>query len=425
MEKIVLNGIKKEGSKISFDFFVSEGLSSFFSGKPFVIEYAENIEAVPDAVVAVPFVCSVLPIIWLTNSKLVLKELDEDFYHCIANVRKGYEEMFPETQSQGEIDVGKIVCCNKPTNEKTAAFFSGGVDSVYTMLQHLDEKPDLLAIWGADIRVENESGWQVVYKGLRESADNFALPLYTVRSSFREFDSEENLDNRFNKNLQSGYWYGVKHALGIIGHAAVHVWMHQITTVYIASSNWPEVGKDRCASDPTTDNHVRFCCCKVCHDGYESHRQRKIRSIIEYTNRNPKKKVPIHVCWESQSGNNCSNCEKCFRTMLGFWIEGADPAEYGFTYDDTVFDRIYRLIALNIKKVPRYTWTLMKKELGEKWEDLSGMRYRHKLEWMLNFDFFNLEKNVCRKKRKVALVKERLASRFPKLYQIYSILKKR
>ena len=124
-------------------------------------------------------------------------------------------------------------------------------------------------------------------------------------------------------------WYhGFQHGIGILGHVAPVTWHEGIGTVYIASSN-TEGTVYTCASDPSIDNFVRFCGAKVIHDGYEMDRQDKIQIIADYSRKNGLQ-IPLHVCWEKRSGDNCCHCEKCWRTILGFYAAGEDPKQYGF-----------------------------------------------------------------------------------------------
>ena len=126
MEWIKLLAIAKKQNRIEYDFQVSQGLSRFFSGKPFWIEYPMEVEAVPDGIAAVPFVSSVLPLIWIGDAVLEVAQLDKAFYECIPELKKGYEAMYPETDFRGRISVGKIVDCPIGASAKCAAFFSGG-----------------------------------------------------------------------------------------------------------------------------------------------------------------------------------------------------------------------------------------------------------------------------------------------------------
>ena len=97
MERITLNAIRKKENKIEYDCSVSDGFIKYFSGRKFIIEYPENIEKVPDGIAAIPFVCNVLPLVWLSDALLEVPELDYAFYECIPQFKEGYCAMFPES----------------------------------------------------------------------------------------------------------------------------------------------------------------------------------------------------------------------------------------------------------------------------------------------------------------------------------------
>ena len=393
MNEIVLRKVKKSPKTIEYDFVATEGLSGYFSGKPFVIEYPVEITGVPDAVAAIPFVCNVLPIIWLTDSKLIVQELDQAFYECIPNVKKGYETMFPESTFAGEISVDKVVPCDAPVSGKTAAFFSGGLDAVHTLISHLEEKPALISIWGADIKYENEEGWQIVHKGIEEYAQKYSLPDVVIRSSFREFDNEGALHHQFAQQLKDGWWHGVKHGLGLLGHAAPYAYLMGISTTYIASSNCPQNGIVRCASSPLTDNYVRFANTRIVHDGFEFGRQGKVHNVVEHVRRN-NDMLSLHVCWESQTGGNCCRCEKCYRTIVGLVAEGALPEEYGFTQTKNTMP-LMRDILVGQRKLTQFLanaeWRYIQDAVQKNVVLVKRSPYWKDVKWILDADFLCVE----------------------------------
>ncbi len=392
MEEIVLQQINKQDNTISYSFTVSEGLIKYFSGKPFVIEYPENIEAVPDAIAAIPFACNVLPIIWLTDSVLRLKELDKAFYDCIPNVCSGFEKMFPESVFAGQILVDSLAECDIPASGGSAAFFSGGLDAVHTLVRHLDEKPALVSIWGSDIRFDNAAGWEVVHKGIAEYSEKYNLPDIMIRSSFRDFDNEGLLHKTFCEQLKDGWWHGVKHGIGLLGHAAPYAYLHGLSTVYIASSNCPADGHVRCSSNPLTDNHVRFANARVVHDGFECSRQDKVRDVVNYVNRTGDQ-VSLHVCWESQSGSNCCRCEKCYRTMVGLIAEGADPVDYGFAYTRTTIQNLRRYLVSNYRSsgILQRQWTHIQDRITANRLQLGKHSDWKYVKWLLKADLWHPE----------------------------------
>ena len=195
MNKISVKKINRQENSISVTFSVTEGLEKYFSGGIFSTEYfiagqpIENFINVPDGVLVIPFVCNVLPIIWLTDSILVLEELDTQFFESINEFKKGYINMYPDCEFKGAIEVRNIIDCTKEREEKSIVFFSSGVDAYYTLLSHIHEKPYLMTIWGSDIPYKDYDGWNTLYSFINEEASKLGLPLLTVRSIFREFIS--------------------------------------------------------------------------------------------------------------------------------------------------------------------------------------------------------------------------------------------
>lgn len=387
MSTLVLNNIEKTVRRVQYHFSYSADIDKYFSEKPFWIEYPDNIESVPDSILAVPFVCNVLPIVWLTDSTLVIPELDEAFFNCLSDVKKGYETMYPETEWKGNIEVGKIVPCDREAEqEKCAMFYSGGVDSVQTLISHLDEKPMLISIWGSDVKVDNAEGWNVLFKAISEASERFQLPTATIRSTFREFDNEGLLDRDFHEKLHDGWWHGAKHGLALLGHVAPLSYIYGFGKMYIASTHCPEDGKVTCASNPLIDDNVRFVGCQVMHDGFIYSRQRKIHNIIEYSKANDA--IPLHVCWESQTGGNCSKCEKCFRTIVGIIAEGDNPERYGFQKYKNHLKEMQTVVSQpRFHEVQKSYWTKIKKAVNSNYSLLSKTEEWKYLSWITKTDF--------------------------------------
>ena len=411
MKHIILESINKTACRMEYRFQYSDTLQTYFSQKTFWIEYEENIENVPDAIAAIPLVCNVLPIVWLTDAELTVPSLDKNFYDCIDRIKAGFINMYPEVKFDGRVNAERIEKIEPSNTDRyeSAVFFSGGVDATTTVIRHIQEKPLLITLWGSDVREDNVTGWEKKYKVISTASNHYHLPICSVRTSFREFDAEGQLEKEFSKILGKGYWYGLKHGIGIISHAAPLAWLYGIRKIYFASSNCPEDGaKVKCASDPRIDNQVRFCKAQVYHDGFELNRQKKVRTIVEFRRENPDIPIHLHVCWESSQGSNCCKCEKCYRTMAELWIEGEDPKDYGFDYPSDVFREMYRKIALTCNDMAKNTWTYGKERLIENWEAIREKDYARKIKWIKTFDFHHLEQNrnreiyqTCRKIRKI------------------------
>ncbi len=391
MGELRLNKIEKMNNTMKFDFSYSEDLKDYFTGKPFLIHYPENIEEVPDGICAVPFVCSILPMVWLTDSDFYCRELDEDFYHSIPEFEEGYKKMYPRCDFRGRLHIEHLLPMEPGDPEKCAMFFSGGADSMDTFLSHIKEKPDLISIWGSDIKYENEEGWEKTHQCIIEQCKSFALKDVVIRSSFRKFDWEPHLSRDFKELLGDNWWHGVKHGIGLLGHVAPYAYLHRLSRMYIASSYSVNDRNYTCASDPKIDNHVRYCGCQVIHDGYEHTRQDKIRHIVKFVEEK-RIPLPLHVCWESQSGENCSHCEKCYRTMFELMLEGANPVEYGFAFREGIGREMKQTLQERLVsgRLNPHSWLETQEDLRKTKAALAGNPYKEEIEWLLHMNLNKL-----------------------------------
>lgn len=302
---------------------------AFTDMRSFEIQYSMDVSEVPSGVAVVPFLANVLPISWVYDAVVETKECDEEFYHCVEAVKESYSKMYPMLDFGGALKATKLSRNRTEHNEGAIAFFSGGVDSYDTLLRHKDEKLLLMSLWGADISLESEDGFQKVETLLKETALEYGAEWVTVKSGFREFVHYDVL-GEYIKLSRDNWWHGFQHGIGIIAHSAPVAYLMKKKTVYLASSLTAEdKGVITCASDPDIDNQLQFCGCSVWHDGYDYKRQQKVEHILQYAKKTGRN-IPLRVCWETQSGKNCCKCEKCFRTMLEIYAEGYNPEEYGF-----------------------------------------------------------------------------------------------
>ncbi len=323
-----------EGGTLDVTFSTTGHISKYFNSPlKFHVEYSEDIEKVPVGIAIIPFVCNVLPIVWLTDSTLELPEIDNDFYRSIDKFKQGYVKMYPMLDFKGKVSPLKIIESKTSTppqqKESSAAFFGGGVDAFATLIAHIAEKPTLMTLWGSDIPLKDTDGWEVVKNHTLKTAENFGLQAIFVKTNFRELLNYIEL-NRLVKMSGDNYWHGFQHGIGIIGHAAPLAAKNGFSTIYIASS-YPVNDNTTCASHPDIDGNVRFAGCNIIHDQYEYDRQAKVDHICSFSEKLDEK-PHLRVCWVTTCGNNCCRCEKCLRTMCEIFATGQDPHKYSFNY---------------------------------------------------------------------------------------------
>ncbi len=314
---------------------------AFAEQEAFQITYDMDISKVPAGVAMVPLLANLLPMAWVCDAEITVPVCDRDFWESIPDFKKGYEDMYPGMPFGGRLTVREIATYAPKNQAGAIAFFSGGVDAFQTLIAHAGEHPTLLTIWGSDVTLEDESGWQRVEAHLKQTALAFQTDCVTIRSNFRYFLQERVL-SEYVAACKDNWWHGFQHGIGIVGHAAPALYALGKKTVYFASSFTPaDKGKATCASDPTIEGRMRFCGAQVIHDGYSYTRQEKIHHITHFYEQTGQK-ISLRVCWESAGGSNCCNCEKCWRTILGIYAEGYSPHTFGFSFDKKQLRKLSR-----------------------------------------------------------------------------------
>ena len=391
-------------NRVEYDFNVSDDLKRYFNlDEPFFIEYSEDITKIPKSILVIPFLCNVLPIAWICNSEIIIDEIDKDFYESIAAFKKGYVDMYPSVDFKGCLKVGNIID-NSYETEKFAAFFSGGVDSFSTLITHIKENLTLITLWGSDIKLNDYEGWSNVKSHAEETAKQFGLKNLFVKSSFRLFIYEGELDKLVDKAAGDMWWHGFQHGIGLIGHAAPYAYKHRLKTVYVPStySNKSLAFINHqiitCASFPTIDNNVKLASTNVYHDGWEYTRQDKIHNITEFAE-NKNLNLALRVCWISSGGNNCCKCEKCYRTIYGILAEGKNPKNFGFPVVDLIKSKKDIKFKITIQTLEQWN------EIQTTFKNNLNIITSKDFKWIYNIDF-NTVNNYTLPKRLYLFVKK-------------------
>ncbi len=378
--------------------FKTEGLiSQAFRSHEFTVEYSEAIGSVPESIAVIPFVANVLPIIWVYDAELVVRELDKDFFDNITNIKTGYENMYPEVAFGGQVTVGSLVRNRVRSKQRnTALFFSGGADatsSLITMLKNGD-KPHLFTLWGADVRLADVDGWHEKYSHTERVAHIFNLESSSVKTNFRTFINEYLLDKKIERKAGDKWWHGFQHGIGIISHIAPLTFLYgfhesHIAASFVAGDNMP------CASDPTIDEHVHIADSKTIHNGYDLTRQNKIRNIQSYISQLEEiHHLPIKVCLASRDSKNCGRCEKCMRTACGILAEGGSVDFYGLEKFDAQFTKQY----LTNVHYFRHTlhWQQIQNRLRENRAKIDSKPSRN-ISWLLDTDLGTINNHLPKK----------------------------
>jgi hypothetical protein len=331
---LYVNEILMPNSKsVEIKFTIPNEYNRFFREQRFYATYDINLESVPESILVIPLLSNILPVAWASGFDIYVEEVDADFYDAIFELKKAFDKMYPKLiKSKSILKSNKKVRNEKVIPGRSSQLFSGGLDSLATLIRKSDERPYLMSVCGADVNINDSESWKKVQEHIKVIAEDFYTDVFFIKSNFKDFLNHSELEGKFG-SIVGGWWTGVQHGIGLCGLTAPLTYSKGSTKFYIASSHTSEYTLPY-GSHPTIDNEMKWASTSVIHEAYELTRQQKVNLIANFI----KTKLPslqIRVCWKTGSnGGNCSKCEKCSRTIVGLLIEGIDPNIHGFNIDD-------------------------------------------------------------------------------------------
>ena len=213
---------------------------------------------------------------------------------------------------------------------ESALFFTGGVDSLFSLIRHdasdarseAAEAPlSLVTIHGFDISLANESEFEKVESLCSEIAGMTGSSSIPLATNLRAID---------------GYgrsWGPLSHAAALAGIG--HLFSGRFGRLIIGStrdhdhlSPW--------GSHPSTDPLFSSHDVEVVHDGAEHTRVEKTRALLDRKDLVGK----LRVCWKGGGADNCSRCAKCLRTMVTIDLYGEQDAVASFDWTEYGLDRV-------------------------------------------------------------------------------------
>ncbi len=202
-------------------------------------------------------------------------------------------KVIPETVSPAKNEDGRGIAC----------FFSGGVDSFYTLLKNKEEITHIILVHGFDFRSDFKRKEETV-KNISEIASKLGKTLVQVETNLRDFTDEY---------VSWGFCHGS--AL-----AAVALLFSGIFRKVLISSSHSFRWLVPRGSHPVVDPLWSIENLELIHDGCEATRVKKVAEIAK----NDAAMSYLRVCWENREGAyNCGKCEKCLRTMINLLAVGA------------------------------------------------------------------------------------------------------
>jgi hypothetical protein len=217
----------------------------------------------------------------------------------IETIQVMFHKWFPEFH---KIDVKAAPGLSNDMSQasEVGVFFSGGVDSFYTLLKHQDEITKIIFVHGIDIDLKNVSLRSKVSKEIRRIAQEFEKPLVEVETNLRDLAAQY--------GYQGSFLASIGLALSL-----------KFRKIYIASHEpYDHLNPD--SSHPLLDPLWGTESLTFEHDGCEASRLERVAKIAQ----SDIALRSLRVCLVNpEDPYNCGSCEKCLRTMLALQAVGA------------------------------------------------------------------------------------------------------
>jgi hypothetical protein len=353
--------------------------------------------------------------------RVIINEIEKEYFESLIEIKKAFSQFFPKMKWAGEIIPGHIKIPGKINiGHRSGLLFSGGVDSLSSLIMHKEEHPELFTVFGADIFLNEALKIKEVKEDINTTGKTFDLRSNFIKSNLRSFINEKYL-NYFYSDSISSWWGDIQHGLGLTGLIAPLSYKKDLSIIYIAST-YTEKYKLPRGSMPEIDNKIRWAGTSIVHDGFEFDRQEKTGIIT-----GQQLPIKIRACYIPGAHYNCCNCEKCFRTIMNILIAGKDPDLFGFKTDESLFKKIiyqFENNILRIENINLYYWSSIKDCFCSK-EKISLINMELPgffIDWMQHYDFAKNMKQYF-KKRKVIIAIKKTISRQP-FWGFYSVLRK-
>ena len=190
----------------------------------------------------------------------------------------------------------------KLSGKRVGVFFSGGINSFYTLIKNQDSITDLIFVHGLDIELPNIKLREIVAAKIHEIASHFGKNVIEIETNVRE---DLNVFAKWEGKSQGA-------ALASTGHFLSSEFSKIYIPAALTHANMVPWG-----CHPLVDPHWSSSSLEFASDGVEATRMEK----IAFVSKNDKALQYIRVCCSNvDSQYNCCRCEKCVLTMVGMTI---------------------------------------------------------------------------------------------------------
>lgn len=231
----------------------------------------------------------------------------------IQNILSGW---YPELK---KIDVHNNTHFPNPIkrdNKSVACFFTGGVDSFYTLLKHNSEITKIVYVHGFDLWLHEVEFREMVSKRMNQIANELGKELIEVETNLLEFSHKIcDWEHHYHGSALASVAILLSKVIG-----KMYIPSTFSNDILFPSADVPAIKTSLInkASHPDLDKLWSTEEVEIIHDGEISRLDK-----IKYISKSEIVLNHLRVCLDRRLGlYNCSQCEKCVRTMIALYISG-------------------------------------------------------------------------------------------------------
>jgi hypothetical protein len=184
-----------------------------------------------------------------------------------------------------------------PSDQHTGLFFTGGVDSFYSLLFPKEQIHDLVYVQGFDVGVNDQKRLEDTRQHLTQVATETGHRLILLKTNLREHPLIREMEWT---KAHGGALASASYTLPGIRRMIISA--SDSGLVFVPWGTHPEI-------DPLWSNEQLA----IVHQGTEAGRVGKLKALADH----PLVQRHLRVCWKNAGRqDNCCRCEKCIRTML-------------------------------------------------------------------------------------------------------------
>jgi hypothetical protein len=225
----------------------------------------------------------------------------------VAAFQEAWSCWKPDIYRPIKIEPSSIVDDAPRGQAQTIAAFSGGADSIFSVLRHAGDQYGIssaMLVHGFDVPSDRDDDFNLLIERLRPLLDNLNLRPRIVRTNLAELRLQ-NWEDSFLAQLS----------------CCLHNYSHEFRYGLTGSGEPYNAIVLPWGQNPCTDYLLSGDGFSIVHDGAAFSRTEKIEIIA----RNPIATKAIKVCWlAADRSKNCGICEKCVLTRLNFKAVGID-----------------------------------------------------------------------------------------------------